>query len=158
MFQNFLVEFVIFGDFKVVERLISQFFGFYDFYNVQCIIKVLFIDMGVIFGNVVYEGVYFIDMNVVILNDLYVDIMDYIQFVMCSEMQFRIMWIEFEWENKVNINSKVKMLRDFLDQLMVCMNMNCLMFEVSLKGDCQFLSVNLYVRSVFGKFLFFDYG
>jgi coatomer subunit beta len=61
------------------------------------------------------------------------------------------MWTEFEWENKVNINSKAKSLRDFLDQLMACTNMNCLTPEASLKGDCQFLSANLYARSVFGK-------
>jgi coatomer subunit beta len=62
------------------------------------------------------------------------------------------MWTEFEWENKVNINSKAKTLRDFLKQLMACTNMSCLTPEASMKGDCQFLSANLYARSVFGKF------
>jgi coatomer subunit beta len=61
------------------------------------------------------------------------------------------MWTEFEWENKVNINSKAKSLRDFLKQLMASTNMSCLTPEASMKGDCQFLSANLYARSVFGK-------
>jgi len=61
------------------------------------------------------------------------------------------MWTEFEWENKVNINSKAKSLREFLTQLMACTNMSCLTPEASMKGDCQFLSANLYARSVFGK-------
>ena len=59
-----------------------------------------------------------------------------------------------EDDNKVNINSKAKTLREFLDQLMAATNMNCLTPEASLKGDCQFLSANLYARSVFGKPLF----
>ena len=109
-------------------------------------------DTGVIFGNVVYDGPSSTESNVVILNDVHVDIMDYIQPAQCTETQFRTMWTEFEWENKVNINSKAKTLRDFLSQLMACTNMSCLTPEASMKGDCQFLSANLYARSVFGKF------
>ncbi|KAK3390806.1 adaptin N terminal region-domain-containing protein [Podospora didyma] len=149
--QNLTVEFATLGDLKVVERPTSHNIGPHDFHNVQCTIKVSSTDTGVIFGNVVYEGAHSTDTNVVILNDLHVDIMDYIQPATCTETQFRTMWTEFEWENKVNINSKAKTLRDFLDQLMACTNMNCLTPEASLKGDCQFLSANLYARSVFGE-------
>lgn len=150
--QNLSVEFATLGDLKVVERPTTQNLGPHDFHNVQCTIKVSSTDTGVIFGNVVYDGAHSTDTNVVILNDLHVDIMDYIQPATCTETQFRTMWTEFEWENKVNINSKAKSLREFLDQLMAATNMNCLTPEASLKGDCQFLSANLYARSVFGKF------
>jgi coatomer subunit beta len=92
-----------------------------------------------------------VDSNVVILNDVHVDIMDYIKPAQCTETQFRTMWTEFEWENKVNINSKAKTLREFLKQLMASTNMSCLTPEASMKGDCQFLSANLYARSVFGE-------
>lgn len=153
--QNLSVEFATLGDLKVVERPTTQNLGPHDFHNVQCTIKVSSTDTGVIFGNVVYDGAHSTDTNVVILNDLHVDIMDYIQPASCTETQFRTMWTEFEWENKVNINSKAKTLREFLDQLMAATNMNCLTPEASLKGDCQFLSANLYARSVFGKPEFF---
>lgn len=149
--QNLSVEFATLGDLKVVERPTTQNLGPHDFHNVQCTIKVSSTDTGVIFGNVVYDGAHSTDTNVVILNDLHVDIMDYIQPATCTETQFRTMWTEFEWENKVNINSKAKSLREFLHQLMACTNMNCLTPEASLQGDCQFLSANLYARSVFGK-------
>lgn len=149
--QNLSVEFATLGDLKVVERPTTQNLGPHDFHNVQCTIKVSSTDTGVIFGNVVYDGAHSTDTNVVILNDLHVDIMDYIQPASCTETQFRTMWTEFEWENKVNINSKAKTLREFLDQLMAATNMNCLTPEASLKGDCQFLSANLYARSVFGE-------
>ena len=149
--RNLSVEFATLGDLKVVERPTTQNLGPHDFHNVQCTIKVSSTDTGVIFGNLVYDGVHSTDTQVVILNDLHVDIMDYIQPATCTETQFRTMWTEFEWENKVNINSKAKSLRDFLEQLMACTNMSCLTPEASLKGDCQFLSANLYARSVFGK-------
>ena len=149
--QNLSVEFATLGDLKVVERPTTQNLGAHDFQNVQSTIKVSSTDTGVIFGNVVYDGSSSTESNVVILNDVHVDIMDYIQPAQCTETQFRTMWTEFEWENKVNINSKAKTLRDFLTQLMACTNMSCLTPEASMKGDCQFLSANLYARSVFGE-------
>ena len=149
--QNLSVEFATLGDLKVVERPTTQNLSAHDFQNVQSTIRVSSTDTGVIFGNVVYDGPSSTESNVVILNDVHVDIMDYIQPAQCTETQFRTMWTEFEWENKVNINSKAKTLRDFLAQLMACTNMTCLTPEASMKGDCQFLSANLYARSVFGK-------
>lgn len=148
--QNLSVEFATLGDLKVVERPTTQNLGPHSFQSVQATIKVSSTDTAVIFGNVVYDGPSSTETNVVILNDVHVDIMDYIQPAYCSETQFRTMWTEFEWENKVNISSKAKTLRDFLDQLMKSTNMACLTPEASLKGDCQFLSANLYARSVFG--------
>jgi coatomer subunit beta len=108
--------------------------------------------LGVIFGNVVYDSPSGTDTHVVILNDVHADIMDYIQPATCSETAFRTMWTEFEWENKVNINKKnAGTLREFLEQLMKSTNMSCLTPEAGLRGDCQFLSANLYAKSVFGK-------
>lgn len=150
--QNLSVEFATLGDLKVVERPTTQNVGPHDFQNVQTTIKVSSTDTGVIFGNVVYDGPSSTESNVVILSDVHVDIMDYIQPAHCTETQFRTMWTEFEWENKVNINSKAKSLREFLTQLMACTNMTCLTPEASMKGDCRFLSANLYARSVFGKY------
>lgn len=150
--QNLSVEFATLGDLKVVEKPTTQNLGPHDFLNVQATIKVSSTDTGVIFGNVVYDSAAAAESNVVILNDVHVDIMDYIQPATCTETQFRTMWTEFEWENKVNINSKAKDLRTFLRDLMKATNMTCLTPEASMKGECQFLSANLYARSVFGKF------
>lgn len=150
--QNLSVEFATLGDLKVVERPATHNLGPRDFLNVQATVKVSSTDTGVIFGNIVYDGASSTETHVVILNDIHADIMDYIQPAHCTETQFRTMWTEFEWENKVNINSKAKTLREFLKQLMENTNMACLTPEASLKGDCRFLSANLYARSVFGTF------
>ncbi|KAL4886553.1 Coatomer, beta subunit [Aspergillus karnatakaensis] len=149
--QNLSVEFATLGDLKVVERPSTHNLGPRDFLNVQATVKVSSTDTGVIFGNIVYDGASSTETHVVILNDIHADIMDYIQPAHCTETQFRTMWTEFEWENKVNINSKAKTLREFLKQLMESTNMACLTPEASLTGDCRFLSANLYARSVFGE-------
>lgn len=46
------------------------------------------------------------DRNCVVLNDIHIDIMDYIVPASCTDSEFRQMWAEFEWENKVNLDQK----------------------------------------------------
>jgi len=41
------------------------------------------------------------DRNVVVMSDIHIDIMDYILPATCTDAEFRSMWAEFEWENKV---------------------------------------------------------
>lgn len=64
-------------------------------------IKVSSTETGAIFGNIVYEDTLSSGRNVVVLNDIHIDIMDYISPALCADVQFRSMWAEFEWENKV---------------------------------------------------------
>jgi len=85
--------------------------------------------------------------------------------------QFRSMWTEFEWENRVNVTTSVTyahctfdpgspdMLRffyrnprEYLSHVMKVTNMSCLTPEGALSGDCDFLSANMYARSLFGVF------
>lgn len=65
-------------------------------------------ETGVIFGNIVYDGTLNSGSHCVILNDIHIDIMEYINPGTCSESQFRSMWTEFEWENKVNVCTKIR--------------------------------------------------
>ncbi|KAK9449770.1 adaptin N terminal region-domain-containing protein [Limtongia smithiae] len=151
--QNLCVEFATLGDLKVVEKPTSHNLGPHAFHSVQATVKVSSTDTGVIFGNIVYDGKSSLETNIVILNDVHVDIMDYIHPGTVSETQFRIMWTEFEWENKVNINSASPdvNLKQYLDKLVKYTNMSVLTPEASLQGDCQFLSANMYAKSVFGE-------
>ena len=64
-------------------------------------IKVSSTETGAIFGNIVYETAR-AERDVVVLNDIHIDIMDYINPASCVDVQFRSMWAEFEWENKVS--------------------------------------------------------
>lgn len=91
------------------------------------------------------------DRNVVVLNDIYIDIMDYIIPAQCSDTQFRQMWAEFEWENKVTVNTGITDLLEYLNHLIKCTNMRCLTPQKSLSGNCGFLAANLYAKSIFGE-------
>lgn len=66
------------------------------------------------------------DRNVVVLNDIHVDIMDYIEPATCTDIEFRKMWANFEWENKVSVNTNLTDLHEYLKHLLSSTNMNCL--------------------------------
>lgn len=66
------------------------------------------------------------DRNCVVLNDIHIDIMDYIVPASCTDTEFRQMWAEFEWENKVAINTNIRDLQEYLQHLIACTNMKCL--------------------------------
>lgn len=91
------------------------------------------------------------DRNVVVLNDIHIDIMDYIVPASCTDTQFRQMWAEFEWENKVTVNTSITDLQQYLTHLISTTNMKCLTPQKALSGDCSFLAANLYAKSIFGE-------
>lgn len=66
------------------------------------------------------------DRSVIVLNDIHIDIMDYIVPATCTDAEFRQMWAEFEWENKVSVNTTLSDLREYLAHLLKSTNMRCL--------------------------------
>lgn len=89
--------------------------------------------------------------NVVVLNTIHIDIMDYIIPASCSDAEFRTMWVEFEWENKVAVNTTITDLHEYLRVLLKSTNMKCLTPEKALSGQCGFMAANIYARSIFGE-------
>jgi coatomer subunit beta len=77
------------------------------------------------------------------------------------------MWTEFEWENRVNVSTTLSYAnsthsyssclyplasepREYLKHIMKSTNMSCLTPEGAMAGDSDFLSANMYARSLFG--------
>lgn len=89
--------------------------------------------------------------NVVVLNTIHIDIMDYIMPASCTDTEFRQMWQDFEWENKVSVNTTLTDLHEYLKHLLKSTNMKCLTPEKALSGQCGFMAANMYARSIFGE-------
>lgn len=112
--QNLSIEFATLGDLKLVERPATHTLGPHAFHSIKATIKVSSTETGVIFGNIVYDGQGVSEVSsTVVLNDIHIDIMDYIKPAYCNEAQFRSMWTEFEWENKVNVNTNITSVHSF---------------------------------------------
>ncbi|XP_059061189.1 coatomer subunit beta [Achroia grisella] len=149
---NCTVELATLGDLRLVERPASVVLGPRDFTSIKAHVKVASTENAIIFGNIVYEvSGASMDRGVVVLNDIHVDIVDYIQPADCSDADFRQMWAEFEWENKVAVNTNITDLREYLDHLLSSTNMKCLTPNKALSGQCGFMAANLYARSIFGE-------
>ncbi|XP_056845572.1 coatomer subunit beta-1 [Raphanus sativus] len=149
--QNLCLELATMGDLKLVERPQNYSLAPATSMQIKANIKVSSTETGVIFGNIVYETSNVMERNVVVLNDIHIDIMDYISPAVCSDVAFRTMWAEFEWENKVAVNTKIENEREFLDHIIKSTNMKCLTAPSELDGECGFLAANLYAKSVFGE-------
>ncbi|KAM7513441.1 hypothetical protein LguiB_012316 [Lonicera macranthoides] len=149
--QNLCLELATMGDLKLVERPQNYTLAPESSKQIKANIKVSSTETGVIFGNIVYETSNVHERTVVVLNDIHIDIMDYISPAACSDAAFRTMWAEFEWENKVAVNTVIQDEKEFLDHIMKSTNMKCLTASSALEGECGFLAANLYAKSVFGE-------
>jgi len=144
------VELSTMGDMKIVERPQAQTLGPMDQTTIRASIKVSSTETGHIFGTIVYTDMSTQEQKLINLNDIHMDIMDYIRPATCSDEMFRSMWAEFEWENKVAIATSITSLSDFLDHIVESTKMKCLT-DRPTDNKSTFLAANLYARSVFGE-------
>lgn len=148
--SNLNVELSTMGDMKIVERPQSQTIGPMDQSTIRASIKVSSTETGHIFGTIVYEDAATKEKSYINLNDIHMDIMDYIRPAACTDETFRSMWAEFEWENKVAITTGITELSEFLDHIVKSTNMKCLT-PLDNAQPTTFLAANLYAKSVFGE-------
>jgi len=178
--QNVLVELSTQGDLKLVDRPAGVTLSPGQQMTVHASIKVASTETGIIFGYVTYEKRSAADKECTALNELHVDILDYIERAWICELAFRTMWSEFEWENKININTSINEVGMFLEHIMRNTNMSIvgrsfkktdpkekkkgrltaeevqemLREAIGIKrliDTSSFVAVNLYAKSIFGE-------
>lgn len=84
--QNLCLDFATLGDLKIVERPSVYTLAPHGFQSIKATIKVSSTETGVIFGSILWEGPNLSE-QCVILNDIHIDIMDYIKPAYCNEAQ-----------------------------------------------------------------------
>jgi coatomer subunit beta len=140
------VELSTMGDMKIVERPQAHTIGPLDQTTIRASIKVSSTETGHIFGTIVYTDMSTQEQKLIHLNDIHMDIMDYIRPASCSDELFRSMWAEFEWENKVAIATSINSLNEFLDHIVSSTKMKCLTDKPTKSDASSFLAANLYAR------------
>lgn len=123
---NLTIELATMGDLKIVERPQSYTIGPMDEKVLRANIKVSSTETGHVFGTIVFDNASTAQKSYVTLNDIQLDIMDYIRPAECKHEDFRHMWEEFEWENKVAINTNIHDLKEFLQHIVANTNTRCL--------------------------------
>ena len=120
------MELATIGDLKLLERPQSYTIGPLDERSLRANIKVSSTETGHIFGTIVFDTSSSAQKTYVHHNDIQLDIMDYIRPGECKQEDFRSMWAEFEWENKVAVSTNIEDLKDFLQHIISSTNMTCL--------------------------------
>jgi len=115
-------------------------------------VKIVSAENRRLFGSISFDDAGSDDKEqVIMLNDISVNITDYIKPASISFDDFRNLWRDCEWENKVSVRTKITDLKEYLIHLVSSTNMRCVTSDRGLSGDCTFLSANLYARSSFGE-------
>jgi len=153
--QNVSLELQTSGDLKLIEIPETVILSARQTTRLSASIKVSSTETGVIFGNIIYDTTgASSDKNVIVLKSIHMDIIDYIHPAQLSNGKFSSMWAEFEWENKVPVNTNFTNAEEYLDHIIQITNMKCLTPPSGLSNNSsggQFLAANLYARSVFGE-------
>ncbi|MCL7034369.1 hypothetical protein MKW94_009907 [Papaver nudicaule] len=137
-FQNMWLELATVGDLKLVE-----------YKQIRANIKVTSTQTGVIFGKSSNRTSNVTERTVVLLSDIYINIMEYISPATCADVVFSTMWAEFEWEIKEAVNMVIQDAKDFLNHIIKSTtNLKCLTAPSALYGDCGFLAANFYVNAL----------
>jgi len=156
--HNLTIELYTSGDLKVIDRpapfsLAPAGPNHTGTHRLRVTIKLSSTESGVIFGSASYDNASGSTKSLVVLNNIHLDVMDYIAPATCSDVAFRAMWAEFEWENKVAVNTDLTDLTAYLHHILSITNMKCMTPMQQLIGSdtANFLAANLYARSMFGE-------
>ncbi|PVU93360.1 hypothetical protein BB561_003340 [Smittium simulii] len=149
--KNVTIDFTLMSDLKLVEKPRPYNISPRSFSSVKAVIKVSSAETGIIFGTLSYNGPGVGETRCIEFNDINIDILEYIRPSYCDDSKFYSMWSEFEWENKINVNTKMTDLHEYITCLLESTNMACLTPDSALSGDCGFLAANLYAKSIFGE-------
>lgn len=151
--SNLTLELATLGDLKLVERPTPYNLAANGKIVVTHHVSISSTETGTVFGAIVYDvtGSNALTGNTVVLNEIHIDMIDYIQPAVCDDASFRSMWQAFEWDTKVSVSAE-STLTDFLQHVLAVTNMHCLTpISKAIDQSCGFLAANLYAKSKFGE-------
>ena len=83
------------------------------------------------------------------LNEIHIDFINELQPADCSELDFKKKWSDYEWENKVQINTAVSNLREYVEYFARALNVKLMTTITEQDEQSGFLVCNLYTKSKF---------
>ncbi|KAG5502686.1 hypothetical protein JIQ42_05755 [Leishmania sp. Namibia] len=164
---NLTIELVSLGGMKLCERPQTYTLHPHETIAVRTSLKVSATESGVIYGTVLYDAPNNQHCSF-ILNDIHVDIMNYIHPSPCLSTEFREKWGIFDWENKIAVSTTKRDLPSLVRFIVQELNMQLLEpYEVEQQDDeepelkllpssednekCAYVSCNLYAKTAFGE-------
>jgi len=154
--QNILVELCTNGDLKVVDKPQAVTLAPGESARTFGTIKVSSTESALIFGYATFDRKSSLGTKEwLVLNEVRADVLDYMQpNCVVKESSFKAMWQEFEWENKIAVNTHlsdpelcVKLVERHTNLHVVGSPERI----ASMMRQSQFAAVNMYAKSIFGE-------
>jgi len=108
---NINFELLTQGNLKVVEKPIPLTLRAESSATLKASLKVSSTDHGVIYGYLTYDSASGNQPNILNINEIQIDFINDLMEAACTELEFKKKWAEYEWENKVQVNTTITDLR-----------------------------------------------
>eukprot|EP01156_Anaeramoeba_ignava_P022287 Anaeramoba_ignava/c20462_g2_i2.p1 GENE.c20462_g2_i2~~c20462_g2_i2.p1 ORF type:complete len:861 (-),score=324.62 c20462_g2_i2:414-2996(-) len=151
--QNLTLELLALGGLKLIEKPPVCVLGSFAEKQILVNLKVSSSEKGIIFGNITYDisGTSTTQKTMVILNEIKISPLEYLIPSYISLFNFRRMWSDFEWENKLVISTHFSDIETYINSVAQKTNMKCLA-PVSKEDQVSgFVSKNFYAKTIFGE-------
>jgi coatomer subunit beta len=114
-------------------------------------LKVNQTDNGAIYGYLTYDSSSGSQPNILNVNEIQIDFINELQQAVCTELEFKKRWAEYEWENKVQVNTTITDLREYVDHFARTLNVSLMtkLEESDKDPSNSFLVANFYTKSKF---------
>lgn len=148
---NINFELLTQGNLKVVERPIPLTLRAESSATLRASLKVSSTDNGIIYGYLTYDSPSGHQPEILNINEIQIDFINDLQQAHCSELEFKKKWAEYEWENKVQVNTQMTDLKEFVDHFSQSLNVSLMtkLEESDKLSTNSFLVANFYTKSKF---------
>ena len=104
-----------------------------------------------IYGYLTYDSATGVDPHILNINEIQIDFINDLMQAECTELEFKKKWAEYEWENKVQVNTTLTDLKEFVDHFAKSLNVSLMtkLEDQDKEATNSFLVANFYTKSKF---------
>lgn len=148
---NINFELLTQGNLKVVEKPIAITLPPESTQTIKASLKVSSTDNGVIYGYITHDSASGNNVNILNINEIQIDFINDLIHAECTELEFKKKWAEYEWENKVQVNTTIQDLREFVDHFSTSLNVSLMtkLEDSDNQPSNSFMVANFYTKSKF---------
>ena len=119
--------------------------------TIKASLKVSSTDNGVVYGYITYDSSSGNQPNILNINEIQIDFINELMKAECTDFDFKKKWAEYEWENKVQVNTTMTDLYQYVEHFAKSLNVSIMtkLDEKDKRAGSNFLVANLYTKSKF---------
>ena len=116
---------------------------------VKSSLKVSSTDNGAIYGYLTFDSPSGNQPHVININEIQIDFINALMPNECPELEFKLKWAEYEWENKVQVSTPIVDLKEYVEHFAKEMNIKLMTLITEADQRAGFLVANFYTKSKF---------